>query len=61
MQRDNGDYCVLEQNPRFGGFPFLYEVDVNLLWLRGEHVSEEIHQPEYGRMFAKNDYLMEIK
>ncbi len=66
MQRANGDYCVLELNPRFGGgFPFSYEAGVNLplaiiKWLRGESVSAEMLQPEYGKMFAKNDYLMEI-
>lgn len=67
MQRVNGDYCVLELNPRFGGgFPFSYEAGVNLpkailMWLRGEYVLKEMLQPEYGRMFSKNDYLMEIK
>ena len=66
MQRANGEYCVLELNPRFGGgFPFSYEAGVNLplaiiKWLRGESVSAGILQPKYGRMFAKNDYLMEI-
>ena len=44
MQRKNGDYCVLELNPRFGGgFPFSYEAGVNLpkaimMWLKGEEV-----------------------
>lgn len=67
MQRANGDYCVLELNPRFGGgFPFSYEAGVNLpkailMWLRGEKVDVSMLQPKYGRMFAKNDYLMEIK
>lgn len=67
MQRANGDYCVLELNPRFGGgFPFSYEAGVNLpkamrMWLRGEKIDSSMLQPEYGRMFAKNDYLMEIK
>ena len=67
MQRANGDYCVLEMNPRFGGgFPFSYEAGVNLplailKWLRGETVSPEILKTAYGRTFAKNDYLMEIK
>lgn len=67
MQRANGDYCVLELNPRFGGgFPFSYEAGVNLplaiiKWLRGEKVPADMLQPEYGRMFAKNDYLMEVK
>ena len=67
MQRANGDYCVLELNPRFGGgFPFSYEAGVNLpkaiiQWLKGEPVDKKILQPQYGKMFAKNDYLMEIK
>ena len=67
MQRANGDYCVLELNPRFGGgFPFSYEAGVNLpkaiiQWLKGEKVDPAILQPEYGRMFSKNDFLMEIK
>ena len=67
MQRANGDYCVLELNPRFGGgFPFSYEAGVNLplaviKWLKGEDVKQSLLQPEYARMFAKNDYLMEVK
>ncbi len=67
MQRANGDYCVLELNPRFGGgFPFSYEAGVNLPkaiieWIKGNTVNPSILQPEYGKMFAKNDYLMEIK
>lgn len=67
MQRANGDYCVLELNPRFGGgFPFSYEAGVNLpkaiiQWVKGETFDASILKPEIGRMFAKNDYLMEIK
>lgn len=67
MQRANGDYCVLELNPRFGGgFPFSYEAGVNLpkailQWLKGEKVDASMLTPQYGKMFAKNDYLMEIK
>ena len=67
MQRANGDYCVLELNPRFGGgYPFSYEAGVNLpkailQWLKGEKVDPKILVPEYGRIFSKNDYLMEIK
>ena len=67
MQRANGDYCVLELNPRFGGgFPFSYEAGVNLpkailTWLHGETVPMEWLQYVPGKMFAKNDYLMEIK
>lgn len=67
MQRADGAYCVLELNPRFGGgFPFSYEAGVNMpkaiiQWAKGEDVDPQMLQPEYGRMFSKNDYLMEIK
>lgn len=67
MQRANGDYCVLELNPRFGGgFPFSYEAGVNLPkaiieWVKGNDIDNYILQPTYGKMFAKNDYLMEIR
>lgn len=67
MQNDKGAYCVLELNPRFGGgFPFSYEAGVNLPkaiieWVKGNKVDASRLQPEYGRMFSKNDYLMEIK
>lgn len=67
MQRADGAYCVLELNPRFGGgFPFSYEAGVNMpkaiiQWIKGEEVDPQMLQPEYGRMFSKNDYLMEIR
>ena len=67
MQRADGVYCILELNPRFGGgFPFSYEAGVNMpkaiiQWVKGEEIDPAMLQPEYGRMFAKNDYLMEIK
>ena len=67
MQRANGDYCVLEMNPRFGGgFPFSYEAGVNLPkaiieWLKGNTIDKLLLTPTYGKMFAKNDYLLEIK
>jgi carbamoyl-phosphate synthase large subunit len=67
MQRANGDYCVLELNPRFGGgFPFSYEAGVNLPkalieWLKGNTIDKSLLTPTYGKMFAKNDYLIEIK
>lgn len=67
MQRADGAYCVLELNPRFGGgYPFSYEAGVNLPkaiieWVKGNDVDASMLQPEYGRMFSKNDYLMEIK
>ncbi len=67
MQRRNGDYCVLELNPRFGGgYPFSYEAGANmpmaiLTWLKGDKVEDDVLKAESGKMFAKNDYLMEIK
>lgn len=67
MQRADGAYCVLELNPRFGGgFPFSYEAGVNMpkaiiQWIKGDEVDSRMLEPEYGRMFSKNDYLMEIK
>lgn len=67
MQRANGDYCILELNPRFGGgYPFSYEAGVNMPkaiieWVKGNTVDPSILVPTYGKMFAKNDYLMEIK
>lgn len=67
MQRANGDYCVLELNPRFGGgFPFSYEAGVNLpkaiiQWVKGEMVDSSILNPAYDKMFAKNDYLVEVE
>lgn len=67
MQRANGDYCVLELNPRFGGgFPFSYEAGVNfpkaiIEWIKGNEVNTLMLVPQYGKMFAKNDYLMEIR
>ena len=66
MQRGNGDYCVLELNPRFGGgFPFSYEAGVNMPraiidWVKGNKVDPAILHPIYNKTFAKNDYLMEI-
>ena len=66
MQRANGEYCVLELNPRFGGgFPFSYEAGVNMPkaiinWVKGEPVDPAMLVPEYDRMFAKNDYLVEV-
>ena len=67
MQRADGAYCVLELNPRFGGgFPFSYEAGVNfpkalIQMIKGESFDPQMLVPEYGRMFSKNDYLMEIK
>ena len=66
MQRANGDYCVLELNPRFGGgYPFSYEAGVNMpkaiiSWLKGETVDSNILRPQYGKTFAKCDYLVAV-
>ena len=67
MQRADGAYCVLELNPRFGGgYPFSYEAGVNfpkalIQMIKGESFDPQMLAPEYGRIFSKNDYLMEIK
>lgn len=67
MQRSNGDYCVLELNPRFGGgFPFSYEAGVNLplaimKWIKGEEVDPGILEPIIGKTFAKTDYLVGVE
>lgn len=66
MQRANGDYCVLELNPRFGGgYPFSYEAGVNMPkaiieWVKGNDIDTSILTPVYDKMFAKNDYLVEV-
>lgn len=66
LERD-GEYYVLELNPRFGGgYPFSHEAGVNMPkaiieWSKGNDVDSSILQPQYGRMFAKCDYLAEIK
>lgn len=63
----NGVYYVLELNPRFGGgYPFSHEAGVNMPkaiieWTKGNDIDSSILQPQYGRMFAKCDYLVEIK
>lgn len=62
----DGNYYVLELNPRFGGgFPFSYEAGVNfpkaiIEWLKGNDIDDSILVPEIGRTFAKCDYLVEV-
>lgn len=62
----DGEYYVLELNPRFGGgFPFSYEAGVNfpkaiIEWLKGNDIDESILKPAYGKTFAKCDYLVEV-
>lgn len=61
---ENGQYYVLELNPRFGGgFPFSYEAGVNLpgaiiQWAKGQNVDVATLQPRYGEIYAKCDYLV---
>lgn len=66
LEKD-GEYYVLELNPRFGGgYPFSYEAGVNLPkaiieWSKGNNIDPSILQPQYGKIFAKCDYLVEIR
>lgn len=65
FERD-GQYYVLELNPRFGGgFPFSYEAGVNfpgaiIEWLKGNEINEDMLQPRYGETYAKCDYLVKV-
>lgn len=62
----DGNYYVLELNPRFGGgFPFSYEAGVNfpkaiIEWLKGNEIDDAILRPKYGLSFAKCDYLVNV-
>lgn len=64
LERD-GLYYVLELNPRFGGgFPFSYSAGVNMPkaiieWAKGHEIDSTILLPQYNRLFAKCDYLVE--
>lgn len=61
---ENGQYYVLELNPRFGGgFPFSYEAGVNLpgaiiAWTRGEEFEISQLQPRYDEVYAKCDIIV---
>lgn len=62
----DGNYYVLELNPRFGGgFPFSYEAGVNMPkaiieWIKGNEIDDSILMPIYGKTFAKCDYLVNV-
>lgn len=62
----DGQYYVLELNPRFGGgFPFSYEAGVNfpgaiIEWLSGNEFNDDMLQPRYDEAFAKCDYLVKV-
>lgn len=65
LERD-GEYYVLELNPRFGGgYPFSHEAGVNIpkaivAWSQGKDVSDSEFVPEYGKMFSKCDILLNV-
>lgn len=62
----DGQYYVLELNPRFGGgFPFSYEAGVNfpkaiIEWLKGNEIEDTMLQPRFGETYAKCDYLVNV-
>lgn len=63
----DGEYYVLELNPRFGGgYPFSHEAGVNtpaiyLEWLKGNSDVEKHINYKAGVMFSKCDRLINIK
>ena len=65
LERD-GEYYVLELNPRFGGgYPFSHEAGVDIpkaivAWSKGEDVSDSEFVPEYGKMYSKCDILLNV-
>lgn len=65
LERD-GEYYVLEMNPRFGGgYPFSHEAGVNLpkaivAWIKGGDVSNDTFVPKYGVMSSKCDILLNV-
>lgn len=65
LEKD-GRYCILELNPRFGGgFPFTYLAGVNypkvlIDLINGNTPDYRMLQLDYGRTFAKCDYLVEV-
>lgn len=62
----DGQYYVLELNPRFGGgYPFSHEAGANMPkaiveWLKGNVISSDLLQPVCGKIFAKCDCLIEM-
>lgn len=65
LERD-GEYYVLELNPRFGGgYPFSHEAGVNMpkaivKWYKGEQVDKSLLTPRVGEMYAKCDVLVKV-
>lgn len=65
LEKD-GEYYVLELNPRFGGgYPFSQEAGVNVPkaiveWVQGKDVADSCFVPEYGKLFSKCDILLNV-
>lgn len=63
----NGEYYVLELNPRFGGgFPFSFEAGANfpkaiVEWLKGNEIDDSILVPTTGLTFAKCDRVLSVR
>lgn len=62
----NGQYFVIDLNPRFGGgYPFSHQAGVNLPkalieWSKGNSVNTNILEPKFNVGSAKCDYLVMI-
>lgn len=65
LEKD-GEYFVLELNPRFGGgYPFSHEAGVNVPkaivdWAQGKDVEDSLFVPEYGKISSKCDILLNV-
>lgn len=65
LERD-GEYYILELNPRFGGgYPFSQEAGVNVPkaiveWVQGNEVDNSLFVPKYGKLFSKCDILLNV-
>ena len=62
----NGNFYVLELNPRFGGgYPFSHEAGVNMpkaiiSWLKNEMVNDSCFIAEVNKTYAKCDILVNV-
>lgn len=65
LEKD-GEFCVLELNPRFGGgYPFSHEAGVNMpkaiiSWLKNEMPSKSCFIANTNKTFAKCDILVNV-
>lgn len=63
----NGEFYVLELNPRFGGgYPFSHEAGVNIpkaiiAWANNEDIDAKYFTPKIGETNSKCDILVNIK